>query len=198
VTSRLTFVCHASTSALRVAAFPDDESIEAERTHRLECGGFGRLDVAWSAPERRTTETAAVLSLSVPVLVDSELRDCDYGRWKGRRLEEVEAVEPEAIASWIQEPDRAPHGGESLVQLIARVSNWMDARMNNRGRFLAVTHPSIIRAAIIHTLNAPPTSFWRINIDPFSLTDISLNNGRWTLRSVGRSIEPAQPLFQTP
>jgi broad specificity phosphatase PhoE len=50
-------------------------------------------------------------------------------------------------------------------------------------RTIAVTHPSVIRAAIIHAIDATPQSFWRIDIAPLPLTTLSRNNGRWSLGS---------------
>ena len=74
------------------------------------------------------------------------LRDCDYGRWTGRSFDEVQALEPEALADWIKDPSATPHGGESVVAVMARVS-WLDKQLTIPGVILAVTHASVIRAA---------------------------------------------------
>ena len=50
---------------------------------------------------------------------------------------------------------------------------------------VAVTHASVIRAAIIHAIEAGPRTFWRIDVAPLSLTRLSGNKGVWTLVSVG-------------
>jgi broad specificity phosphatase PhoE len=54
-----------------------------------------------------------------------------------------------------------------------------------QSRTIAVTHASIIRAAVIHAIDAMPRSFRRIDIAPLSLTALRRNNGRWSLGSVG-------------
>ena len=46
---------------------------------------------------------------------------------------------------------------------------------------MAVTHPAVIRAVILIALDAPPKSFWRIDIAPASRTVLHFR-GRWTLR----------------
>ena len=112
------------------------------------------------------------------------LRDCDYGRWTGRALDEVQAEEPEAVAEWLRDPGAAPHGGESVVALIERVAAWLDAQKATPAKIVAVTHASVIRAAIVHAIEAGPRSFWRIDVAPLSLTRLSANNGRWTLASL--------------
>jgi broad specificity phosphatase PhoE len=52
-----------------------------------------------------------------------------------------------------------------------------------RTRLVAVTHPAVIRAAILIALDAPPKSFWRIDIAPVSRTVMHFRGHAWTLRS---------------
>ena len=116
---------------------------------------------------------------------DPMLRDCNYGRWTGRSLDEVQAQEPDAVAEWLQNPGAAPHGGESVLAVMERVAGWLDAQLASSGVTVAITHASVIRAAILHAIEAGPRSFWRIDVAPLSLTRLSGNNGRWTLVSIG-------------
>jgi len=50
-------------------------------------------------------------------------------------------------------------------------------------RIIVVTHATIIRAAIVHAIDATPQSFWRIDIAPLSGTRLSGTQGRWNLVS---------------
>jgi broad specificity phosphatase PhoE len=56
------------------------------------------------------------------------------------------------------------------------------------GHTIAVTHPAVIRAAILNSLQSPPESFWRIEIAPLSVTDLRYNGRLWTTRSTGCSL----------
>jgi broad specificity phosphatase PhoE len=47
---------------------------------------------------------------------------------------------------------------------------------------VAVTHPAVIRAAILTALDAPPKSFWRIDIGPVSRTVMHHRGQAWTVR----------------
>ena len=182
--ARLTLISHAPTSAVRRAAFPCDESIE-EIAQRPISEMNWRFDHACCGPEKRTQETATVFGLSATV--DPSLRDCDYGRWAGRDLSEVQSEFPNEVARWLSAPDAAPHGGESIHNLIARVAAWL-AEQTGSGRTIAVTHPSIIRAAVASILEAPAQAFWRIDVAPLTLTDIRFNGSSWSLRSMGTLI----------
>ncbi|CRK57409.1 Probable phosphoglycerate mutase [Alloactinosynnema sp. L-07] len=170
----LTVVSHAATAATRLAAFPADEPIE-----HTGIDGGPRADTAVRGPESRCAQTAAALGLSADP--DDRLRDCDYGRWRGRTLDEVAAAEPDAVAIWLTDPGAAPHGGETLLDLLDRVGGWLDTPPDGR-RTVAVTHPAVAKAMIVRALGADPSAFWRIDIAPLSRTILRGGPGRWTLR----------------
>ncbi|HEU5470549.1 MAG TPA: histidine phosphatase family protein [Actinophytocola sp.] len=179
MTTRLVLVCHGPTTATRRAAFPDDESIEGAPA-RLRI----RVDLAFTGPAVCCRQTAAALGLA-PRL-EARLRECDYGRWRGRTLAELSDTEPDAVREWLTDPTATPHGGESTMDVLARVGGWLDELPSGRQRIAAVTHPSVIRAAIVHAIRATPESFWRIDIAPLSHTVLSGGSATWTLRSLGR------------
>ncbi|MDQ3403567.1 MAG: histidine phosphatase family protein [Actinomycetota bacterium] len=172
----LTLLSHGVTAATLAAAFPADEGIERDRP----LADPGRADVVLRGPERRCAHTAAALGLSADR--DDRLRDADYGRWRGRSLDEVAADEPDAVALWLTDPASAPHGGESVVDLVARVGGWLRERPLGVRRTVAVTHPAVVKAAIVSVLDAKPTAFWRIDVTPGSRTVLRGGPGRWTLR----------------
>ncbi|BBX29047.1 histidine phosphatase family protein [Mycolicibacterium alvei] len=176
---RLTLVSHAMTDATAAGRFPTDEPLnqlghrQADATVEL-----GVVDAAYCGPEKRSRQTAELLGVSA--VVEPQLADLDFGGWCGGVLDRVP---PADLAVWLDDPARAPHGGESVVDLLSRVHGWMDSLASARGRIVAVTHPAVIRAAILVALDAPPKSFWRIDIAPMSRTVMHLRGQAWTLRS---------------
>jgi len=180
--TRLTLISHAATEAQRRSAFPMDEPLEEREIAKIAALGWQapRAQTVLSGPERRAQQTAQALGISAEIAV--ELRDCDYGVWSGSTLAEVEQRHPEEVVAWLTNPGAAPHGGESILQLIARVAAWLE-QQRVPDHTIAVTHPAVIRGAIVHALQAPPSSFWRIDIAPLSLTDLRWNGRAWTMRS---------------
>jgi broad specificity phosphatase PhoE len=185
MTARLIFICHASTDALRTFAFPGDGPIDdVGRTRAAELGD--RLPSAnrcYSSPELRTRQTAESLQLSAKV--QPLLRECDYGAWIGCNFDDVCARDPQGVTDWLSNPAATPHGGESILSLMQRVAVWLADEQAHHARSIVVAHPSIIRAAIIHAIEAAPQSFWRIDIAPLSITRLSGIKGRWNLLSAG-------------
>jgi broad specificity phosphatase PhoE len=183
--ARLTFICHASRRALRAAAFAGDEELDELGLAGAAAlaGQIAQVARCWTSPELRARQTAQALGCEA--IIAPELRDCDYGAWKGRGFDEVWAEDPEAATKWLRDPEAAPHGGESLANLMRRVAAWLDAQRELSGAALVVTHASVIRAAVVHAIEANPRSFWRIGVAPLSQTRLSGAEGRWNLGAIG-------------
>ena len=115
-----------------------------------------RARQVYAGPEQRTRQTSSALGLD-PIL-SAELTDVDYGSWRGKSLDEVQSRNPKGIELWLTDIDAAPHGGESIAALLARIERWM-AGQQHSGHTLAVSHPAVIRAAIVLALQAPAPSF---------------------------------------
>jgi broad specificity phosphatase PhoE len=176
---RLLLVRHAPTRATRAIAFSLDEPLD-DAGRRAAAAALGaalpRRCEVMSSPALRCRETAEVAGLA-PAL-DDALVECDFGEWTGRRLTDVE---PERAREWILDPDAAPHGGETLRAFAARVAAWLDAQAEREGVAAAITHGGVVKAAVVHALDAPLRAFWQIDAAPLSLTELHAHDGRWTV-----------------
>ncbi|MFC4377576.1 histidine phosphatase family protein [Nocardia halotolerans] len=173
---RVDLIGHGLTEAVRKARFPVDEPLDESGLSAVRaCAPLADAQVR-TAPERRTRETAAALGFTGEQ--DARLRDLDAGSWRGS---EMGNLAQDQLFSWLTDPEFRGHGGESVTDLVARVRFWL-AETASAGRdTVAVTHPAVIRAALLVVLDAPPKSFWRIDIAPASVTRLH-HRGNWTLR----------------
>src|SRR4051812_43670956 len=101
---RLTLICHGATAATRASAFPLDEPLEDGGADQAKTIGpaLRRWDRALTSPALRARQTAEALVLDADV--DAALRDCDYGRWCGRKLADIQAAHPAEVAAWLSDP----------------------------------------------------------------------------------------------
>ncbi len=178
--TRLDLLCVAATAGLRAGVFPAaEEPLDAKGRAALAglSGGFQAYDMILASPARAAAETTEALGLAAAPEV--ALRDCDFGRWTGRTLAEIEALEPEKLALWLGDPEAAPHGGESFADAAKRIAQWMDALAQNSGRVLAITHAAALRGAIVHALGAPALSLLRIDVSPLCRATFSGAKGSW-------------------
>ena len=185
MTARLILICHASTDAVRGSSFPADEPIDERGRKRATAlaAQLPRGAQSWTSPELRTRQTAEALGLTAAPL--PALCDCNYGSWTGHNFDDVLAREAAAVSNWLRDPAAKPPGGESMLSLMQRVAGWLDGENGRTGPSIVVTHATIIRAAIVHAIKAGPESFWRIDIAPLSVTQLSGKDGRWNLTCAG-------------
>ena len=176
---RLTLVSHGMTDAVAAGRFPTDEPINALGRRQVEplLDAEAVRMTAVCGPEQRCLQTAELLG--VQATVEPRLSDLDCGRWRGNALG---GVRPAELAVWLTDPTQAPHGGESVVKVIDRVAGWLDSLTGTRSHTVAVTHPAVVRAAIVIAFAAPPKSFWRADIAPASRVRMHFRGHAWTLR----------------
>ncbi|WP_223541517.1 histidine phosphatase family protein [Pseudomonas sp. BF-RE-26] len=184
--TRLTLICHARTVAQKLARFPLDEPLEMDwQALRLSrCKQFKGAPRLVCGPELRTRQTAELFG-SAPEIVDA-LRDCDFGRWGGVRIGELQKTEALVLQDWLDDPASAPHGGESRVQLEERVGAWLTTLQSTPGHIVAVTHPFVIRAALTQVLQGAASSL--IDVEPLSAVELRFH-GCWRLRLPGTDPE---------
>ncbi|MGW1955124.1 histidine phosphatase family protein [Streptomyces sp. NPDC001920] len=186
---RVTFVAAARSASPLAERFEDDRPLDQAGWDEVQSVARDLLPLAaaelrYCSPTPRSRATGDALGYAP--LIQLALRDCDMGRWRGLTLGEAMAREPEAVDAWLANPRSAPHGGESLLAFIGRVGSWLDTRpVEDGGRIVAVAEPSVIRAALVYALKAPPSTYWNIDVRPLSTIAVSGRAGRWNLRLDG-------------
>lgn len=140
------------------------------------------------SPERILTSPALAARQTADALlagaqVDAAIRDMDPGAWSGRTLADIHETEEQALSLWMSDPVRGAPGGETMGQVTARVADWLEEQARSDARIVAVTHASIIRAAIALVLDVPVSAGFNIDIAPLSATCLSFNR-RWRLQEL--------------
>lgn len=181
--TRLTLVTHAITDAVQGARFPADEPLNHLGMRSLEkIGALPGPESAFlvHAPEVRAQQTAHALGSTG--VAEPALRDLDCGDWAGQSMQ---ALEADQLMGWLTDPVYRGHGGESIIDLLDRIRTWMTDLAGRGERIVAVTHPAVVRAAVLCTLKAPAEAFWRIDIAPLTATTLHHRAPAWTLRATG-------------
>ncbi|CAL9387442.1 histidine phosphatase family protein [Streptomyces sp. enrichment culture] len=191
---RVAFVAAAGSSTVLSERFEDPRPLdragrgEVQRVaHELLPLAAADLRPCSPAPRSRTTGEGP----GYAPLVRLALRGCDMRRRRGLTPGEAMAREPEAADAWLADPRSTPHGGESLQDFIGRVGGRLDTRPAEDGcRVVAVAEPSVIRAALVHALKAPPATCWNFDVRSLSTISVAGRPGRWSLRLGNVSAQP--------
>jgi broad specificity phosphatase PhoE len=183
---KLVLLSAAPTASQRRGHFAvDDDEVDPDALGKLRPPTILVGDECRHGPERRCVETAGGLGLESAAL--GALRAWNLGEWAGRAVAELGNTEPEALGSWRLDPRSAPHGGEPLADLLARVGAWLE-EPSQRERVVAVADASVVRAAVIHALGADERAFWRLDVPPVSMSVLTHGSGGWRVRGVGSPI----------
>lgn len=123
----------------------------------------------------RSTASALAAVTGLPVGIDKRLREIDVGAWQGLTFAEVEQRFPDEAAQWRDGGEGRRGGGETLVEVGARVDAAISEVLpgiSDGGVLVVVTHGAAGRA-LIASLIGLPTASWR------ALG--SLSNCRWSV-----------------
>ena len=198
--TRWWWVRHAPVTHLQGFIYGDSDP-EADVTELAVFQSVARRlpeDAVWIITNlQRTRQTAEAIEragMDVPdLVVEPALREQGFGDWHGRPHSERDAERTDPfLGIWNCAPDETPPGGESFVDLMARVSGAVEAITRRyQGRdIVCVAHGGTIRAALALALDLPPAMALAFGIDNVSVTRIERVHGTpagapgWRVRGV--------------
>jgi broad specificity phosphatase PhoE len=160
-------------------ADPPLTTLGRDQAVRLAARVAGERPVAVvSSPAQRARETAGAIAEAAgtsTVIVDDRFVELDYGEWDGL------AVGDPAIPwdRWRADPGLRPPGGESLLDLRARVTSACEELAAEHGdaALVVVSHVSPIKAAVIWATGAADGVTWRMHLDLASITRVRVGRG---------------------
>ena len=148
------------------------------------------IDRAYVSDLTRAQETARVIlqGRDIPLTSSAQLRERSYGRWEGLTFQEVAQTYPEEFSKLRHFPDTRPPGGESTVDMEARMGEFASSlRLAHQDSetLLIVGHGGSLNALIAHLLDLPAISAFRFSLGSASLTMLEWRGDRAILRLLG-------------
>ena len=158
-----------------------------------------RWDAIVASPRQRTRAPAERLGgeRALPLRIDDDWAEIDFGDWDGREINELRAgaSTADALTAIYSNPDAVgPPGGETWHALKARIARAFERLLEPPApaRLLVVTHAGPMRAALALACGIPFGNLWAFKIDPG--TRITLHAGRDPGAGLwGEIVEVAQP-----
>ncbi|MBE0410070.1 MAG: histidine phosphatase family protein, partial [Anaerolineales bacterium] len=87
------------------------------------------LDVLYSSPLKRASQTAEIISsqLDLPLFIEPRFMEIHQGKWQNSLRSEIESQYPDLFKRWEDQPwEVQPPEGETLTQVQARVYAALD------------------------------------------------------------------------
>lgn len=157
----------------------DDARRVAEEITQVGVAGFfsqiKRPTAILSSPIMRARQTAEAIgkAIGVPVTIEGNLAEIDFGDWDGYTNQEVAEKWGETYEAWRGDINIAPPGtGESLLAFDARVQiARQDLLTNYAGQtVVVVAHVMPIRGFIKAAVDANWPIYWRQSVAPCSIS----------------------------
>ena len=119
------------------------------------------------SPLQRCEQLAHALKVLEPDFIakpDARLQEMDFGQWEGLRWDEI--GEP-SISAWAKNLGKhTPGGGESLMQILERVSAALqEARLSPHNHQVWICHAGVARCVqwlLQHGLEQPRSADWTL------------------------------------
>jgi broad specificity phosphatase PhoE len=160
---------------------------EGKETSRLWGAFLKTMTPLWQkivvSPLPRAQTTAAIINefLELPVEIDEELREMNWGEWEGMSLPELKSQAPAELARQIEAgwEFRAP-SGESRTELLTRVRAALLRHQSGASEhILIITHLGVINALLRHIegrdyLPSEPKIAWKNRMHIISANQGSL------------------------
>ena len=188
--TRLLLVRHGETVWNADEVYRGRSEIPLSETGRRQADLVGRclahqgVTTLYSSPLMRARETAGAVErhTGVPAGVELDLTDLDCGEWEGLSDREVKERHPDVRKVWLSTPHlvRLP-GGESLEDVLARVSRVLDVVLGAPGTVVLVSHRVVHKVAICMLLGLDNSHFWDIRLDVAGITEFECTSQRRVL-----------------
>ena len=142
-----------------------------------------------SSPLRRCRETAAAAAdvLGLPVEVDDDLRELDFGEWEGLTRDEAMGRNPLALRRFFGATDVRAPGGESIADVGTRVARARQRILQKHAgeTVLVVSHVTPIKLLLAAGLGVGDDVVHRVFLEAASLCTVAWSSdGRTSVRLV--------------
>ena len=151
----------------------------------------GPVAAVLTSPLSRCTETAGAITEAlagdVPIRVEPDLIECDFGVWEGKTFSEVRDNWPVELSRWLESPSVAPPGGESFRAVTMRVRRAVAAIRAGfpEQTVVVVSHVSPIKIMLRDALAAGDAFLHRMHLDAAGISIVdSWSDGGVSVRTV--------------
>jgi broad specificity phosphatase PhoE len=133
------------------------------------CRRTAELIAAAAGTARPTADGPAA---DVPVVVEPDLVETDFGDWEGKTFAEVRAQWPAEMDAWLASTSVAPPGGESLQAVGVRVRRVVAKLLDSypESVVVVVSHVSPLKLMLRDALAASDAFLHRLYLDPTGIS----------------------------
>ena len=133
------------------------------------------IQAIYCSPLERARETALPIShaLGLPIRICENLNELNFGAWTGSSIERLDEAPQWQRFNTLRSVTAAP-AGEWMLEVQTRMVKLLEGLRSQHSMTALVSHGDVIRAALCYFLGTPVDLYARIQIDPASISTVSL------------------------
>lgn len=136
-------------------------------------------DLVLSSPLKRCREFSQLYAAekSLPVVIENEFREIDFGLWEGKTSADLWASDRERLSAFWNNPvENTPPEAESLIDFKKRVIDcyYKLVKKYSGEKILLVCHGGVIKVILCEILGIELSNIHRLNVDHAGLSRITL------------------------
>ena len=147
-----------------------------------------KIDALYTSDLSRTSETANIIAemCGLQVLPEPRLREMNFGVLEGLTFEEGQAKYPEMIATWLDDYNQPPDGGEKLEDFTGRIHSLLDdlKRKHDGDILLLVTHGGFLGELLRQVFKLSLDGRWYFELENASLSEILIYEEHLSLKKL--------------
>jgi broad specificity phosphatase PhoE len=160
-----------------------DPSLNAEGRRQARAAAAGVRAFVGDSPAsvitsslQRAIETGATIAdeLGVRAQIDADWDEQSFGDWDDKSMSHLAAHHPKELLLFREDRDYSRPGGETHVDLEARVLAAFGRATAAGGTVVVATHRKPIMTVLAHVLGIPHERIWRLATAPASLTCVEI------------------------
>ncbi len=138
-----------------------------------------QIDGLLASPMLRCTQSVDLLGLGLPVQLDPDLREIDFGRWEGKTFAEIEAQDSELVQHWASGANNFCFpDGEATAEFACRIEAVKDRLLASDAKtVLLVAHGGVIRSLICGLLGLSLDKYLLFQVAKGHYSTIDLHSG---------------------
>jgi broad specificity phosphatase PhoE len=124
----------------------------------------------------RQTAWAVAGSSGLPLSIDADLREMDFGAWEGLTAEEIAERFPGGLEEWASPTEETAFpGGESLREFEQRVARARGRIVESGAEAVLVfAHGGVVRALACGLMGLGHECFWFFKVEPASVVRLDV------------------------
>ena len=172
--TEIIIIRHGETEWNKTGRFQGHSDVPLSAEGRAQAAALGKnlvvdhVDAIYASDLTRAMETAAPLAqrFGLEVISDPLLRELNFGSWEGRKFNDVNAENPDAMKTFYNDPERVNiPDSEPFPEFQRRVARRVrEIVAQERGkRIVIVSHGASIRILFADILSMPIRSIWHVS-----------------------------------